>query len=80
MHIEPKTHYKGYTIVANPVETIRRRFIAIFTIYESEHATFPLCHDQAMGSKGFLTAQEAINESFGNARKWIDHRHTPHIH
>ena len=80
MHIEPKTHYKGYTIVANPVETIRRRFMAIFTIYESEHATFPLCHDQAMGSKGLLTAQEAINESFDNARKWIDHRHIPQIH
>lgn len=58
MHAEPETHYKGCTIVANPVETIRRRFMDIFTIYESEHATFPLCHHQAAGSKGFLTLKE----------------------
>ena len=80
MHAEPKAHYKGYTIVANPVETIRRRFMAIFTIYESEHATFPLCHHQATGSKGFLTVEEAVSNSFDSARKWIDHRDIPHIH
>ena len=80
MHAEPKTHYKGYTIVANPVETIRRRFMAIFTIYESEHATFPLCHHQATGTKGFPTHEEALSNSDDHARKWIDDRHNPHIH
>jgi len=79
MHTEAKMHYKGYTIVANPVETIRRRFMDIFTIYESEYATFPLCHHQAAGSKGFLTPEEAVNSSFDNARKWIDDKRIPHI-
>jgi hypothetical protein len=80
MHAEPKSHYKGYTIVANPVETIRKRFMAIFTIYESEHATFPLCHHQGAGTKGFMTVEEAVSNSFDNARKWIDSRHTANIH
>ncbi|WP_312520559.1 hypothetical protein [Massilia sp.] len=80
MHAEPKSHYKGYTIVASPVETIRRRFMAIFTIYESEHATFPLCHHQATETNGFLTVEQAVSNSFDNARKWIDDRHVAHIY
>lgn len=80
MHTAAKMHYKGYTIVANPVETIRRRFMDIFTIYENEHATFPLCHHQATGSRGFHTAEEAVSSSFINARKWIDDRGIQRIH
>jgi hypothetical protein len=66
--------------VANPVETIRRRYMAIFTINESEHATFPLCQDQATGTKGFLTVEEAVSNSFDIARLCIDTRLVPNIH
>lgn len=72
MQATPTEHYKGYTIAASPIETIQRRFLAIFTIYEGRNATYPLAHHHGAGEDDFFTELQATNRAFLLARQWID--------
>lgn len=72
MHELPSELYRGFTIVVNPVETIERRFLVIFTVYDGCDTTFPLAYHHGPGVIDFLTESRAAIEAFASARKWID--------
>ncbi len=73
-------HYNGYTIAANPVQTIHRRFLSIFAIYHGRNVGSPLAHYHGGADQDFSTELQATTRAFSFARQWIDAQQVRRIH